>query len=30
MKNYIQQLVELFGHNSYSAGYTEESATVVG
>jgi transmembrane sensor len=20
MKNYIQQLVELFGHNSYSAG----------
>jgi hypothetical protein len=30
MKNYIQQLVELFGHNNYSAGTHEESATVVG
>ena len=32
MKDYIQQLIELFGHNNYSADThnTEESATVVG
>lgn len=30
MKNYIQHIIELFGHNEYSLGTPEKSAAMVG